>query len=90
MPRVQGTVKSVKALTAVVNDPASLAVPASAARDSWHGSWATAGSIVVHVSYRNAHDTRSRNRRQKTGVGFWRRFFTPVAKFLAPETNTDE
>jgi len=37
-----------------------------------------------------ADDTRSRNRRQKTGVGFWRRFFTPVAKFLAPETNTDE
>jgi len=29
-------------------------------------------------------DTCSRNRRQKTGVGFWRRFFKPVAKFLAP------
>jgi len=26
----------------------------------------------------------------ETGVGFWRRFFTPVAKFLPPETNTDE
>jgi len=42
----------------------------------------------------NTPDTRSRNRRQKlapeTGVGFWRQFFTPVAKFLAPETNTDE
>ena len=35
----------------------------------------------------NAHDTRSRNWRQKTGVGFWRRFFTQVAKFLVPETN---
>jgi len=38
-----------------------------------------------HTPY--AKDTRSRNRRQKTGVRFWRRFFTPVAKFLAPETN---
>jgi len=38
----------------------------------------------------NAKDTRFRNRRQKTGVGFWRQFFTPVAKFLAPETNMDE
>jgi len=39
-------------------------------------------------------ETGARNRRQKlapeTGVGFWRQFFTPVAKFLAPETNTDE
>jgi len=31
--------------------------------------------------------TRSRNRHQKTGVGFWHQFFTPVAKFLVPETN---
>ena len=38
----------------------------------------------------HAPETGARNRRQKTGVGFWRRFFTPVAKFLAPETNTDE
>ena len=47
---------------------------------------------AIIISY--ADDTRSRNRRQKlapeTGVGFWRQFFTPVAKFLAPETNTDE
>jgi len=34
-----------------------------------------------------ANDTRSRNRRQKTGVSFWRFFLTAVAKFLAPETN---
>jgi len=38
----------------------------------------------------HAPETGARNRRQKTGVGFWRRFFTLVAKFLAPETNTDE
>jgi len=38
----------------------------------------------------HAPETGARNWRQKTGVGFWRRFFTPVAKFLAPETNTDE
>ena len=25
--------------------------------------------------------------RDRTGVGFWRQFFTPVAKFLAPETD---
>jgi len=24
---------------------------------------------------------------QKTGVGFWHQFFTPVAKFMVPETN---
>ena len=50
--------------------------------------------VVFFFPYNNADDTRSRNRRQKlapeTGVGFWRQFFTPVAKFLAPETNTDE
>jgi len=45
-------------------------------------------AVLVIESY--TPDTRSRNRRQKTGVGFWRQFFTPVAKFLAPETNTDE
>jgi len=46
----------------------------------------TIGSSIT----RNAKDTHSRNQRQKTGVGFWRRFFTPVAKFLAPDTNMDE
>ena len=49
---------------------------------------------VVQSKLHYADDTRSRNRRLKlapeTGVGFWRQFFTPVAKFLAPETNTDE
>ena len=38
----------------------------------------------------HAPETGVRKRRQKTGVGFWRRFFTPVAKFLAPETKVDE
>jgi len=38
----------------------------------------------------HAPETVVRNRRQQIGVGFWRRFFTPVAKFLAPETNTNE
>jgi len=38
----------------------------------------------------HAPETGARNRRQKTGVGFWRLFVTPVAKFLAPETNMDE
>jgi len=28
----------------------------------------------------HAPETGARNRRQKTGVGFWRQFFTPVAK----------
>jgi len=52
------------------------------------------GTRMSSMSLTYADDTRSRNRRQKmapeTGVGFWRQFFTPVAKFLAPETNTDE
>jgi len=38
----------------------------------------------------HAPETGARNRHQKTGVGFWRRFFTPIAKFLAPETNMDK
>ena len=38
----------------------------------------------------HAPETGARKQRQKTGVGFWRRFFMPVAKLLAPETNTDE
>jgi len=51
--------------------------------------WGGPGGIEA---YPYADDTRSRNWRQKTGVGFWRwrRFFTPVSKFLAPETNTNE
>jgi len=44
----------------------------------------------MYIAY--ANDTRSRNRRQKTGVRFWSRFFTPEtnivtetdASFLAP------
>jgi len=38
----------------------------------------------------NADDTRSRNRHQKTGVGFWRQFFTPVAKISGTETNMNK
>ena len=48
------------------------------------------GLLTILMLMTHAPETGARNRRQKTGVGFWRQFFTPVAKFLAPETNTDE
>ena len=61
--------------------------------DLWRVLWVSQvllARIYVLFIQLYAKDTRSRNRRQKTGIGFWRRFFMPVAKFLAPETNTDE
>jgi len=37
-----------------------------------------------------AHDTRSRNRRQKTGVGFWRVCHTIWWRiFLAPDSRVE-
>jgi len=39
-------------------------------------------NVMTHAPETGTH--------QKTGVDFWHRFFTSVAKFLAPETNMDE
>jgi len=43
--------------------------------------------LSIFFSSPNAHDTRSRNRRQKTGVGFWRVCHTIWCRiFLAPDS----